>query len=57
MFYQKHFPCFAAGKPRYTVLPDILSTKKRIFLKSFGKNKTIYRKIIYICCYKRRIQR
>ena len=32
MFYQKHFPCFATGKPRYTVPPDILSTKKRIFL-------------------------
>ena len=33
MFYQKHFPCFAAGKPRYTVPQNILSTKKRrIFL-------------------------
>lgn len=49
MFYQKHFPCFAAGKPRYTVPKNILYLKKRIFLKSFGKNKTIYRKIIYIC--------
>lgn len=32
MFYQKHFPCFAADKPRYTVPQNILSTKKRIFL-------------------------
>ena len=47
MFYQKHFPCFATSKPRYTIPQNILSTKKRIFLKSFGKNKTIYRKIIY----------
>lgn len=27
MFYQKHFPCFAAGKPRYTVPQNILSKK------------------------------
>lgn len=32
MFYQKHFPCFATGKPRYTVPPRHPFCEKAHFL-------------------------
>lgn len=40
MFYQKHFPCFAAGKPRYTVPQNILPRKAHFLVAVPLMNQT-----------------